>query len=144
MAEDAVNATIKSGKLNPTNRSLTSNLGLVGGDGWVPTFFTVLAQEYVRMKVAHSGKIVPGIMDTAVAKHLSHSYGTMAERVAVIAQVFFLSKVHVLHQSLSCCQLHNSKMFVLHTSHGQGLKKRKRASRRFFSWYVRRKPRKNS
>ncbi|KAK1416614.1 hypothetical protein QVD17_32405 [Tagetes erecta] len=86
MAEDAVDAAIKSGKLNPTNRSLTSNLRLVGGDGWDPAYFTVLAQEYVRMKVSHTGKVVPGVMDTAAAKHLSHSYGTMAEKVAAIAQ----------------------------------------------------------
>ncbi|KAJ9553584.1 hypothetical protein OSB04_017629 [Centaurea solstitialis] len=92
MAEDAVNAAIKSGKLNPTNRCLTSDLRLVGGDGWEPSFFTVLAQEYVRMKVGHNGKIVPGIMDTAAAKHLSHSYGTMAERVAAIAQDEHLGK----------------------------------------------------
>ncbi|GKG29715.1 hypothetical protein Tco_0419613, partial [Tanacetum coccineum] len=38
MAEDAVNAAIKSGKLNPANSSLTSNLRLVGGDGWDPAF----------------------------------------------------------------------------------------------------------
>lgn len=87
MAEDAVDAAIKSGNLNPKNTSLTSNIRLVGGEGWDPAFFTVLAQEYVRMKVAHNGKIVPGVMDTAAAKHLSHSYGTMAEKVASIAQV---------------------------------------------------------
>ncbi|XP_076952294.1 glycerol-3-phosphate dehydrogenase SDP6, mitochondrial-like [Bidens hawaiensis] len=86
MAEDAVDAAIKSGKLNPKNKCLTSNISLVGGDGWDPAYFTVLAQEYVRMKVSHTGKIVPGIMDTAVAKHLSHSYGTKAEKVAAIAQ----------------------------------------------------------
>ncbi|KAL8257751.1 hypothetical protein R6Q59_029792 [Mikania micrantha] len=86
MAEDAVDAAIKSGKLNPTNKCLTPNICLVGGDGWDPAYFTVLAQEYVRMKVSHTGKIVPGVMDTAAAKHLSHSYGTMAEKVAAIAQ----------------------------------------------------------
>lgn len=88
MAEDAVNAAIKSGKLNPANSSLTSNVCLVGGDGWDPAFFTVLAQEYTRMKVSHTGKVVPGVMDTAAAKHLSHSYGTKGENVAAIAQVF--------------------------------------------------------
>lgn len=98
MAEDAVDAAIKSGKLNPTNSSLTFNIRLVGGDGWDPAFFTVLAQEYVRMKVSHSGKIVPGVMDTAAAKHLSHSYGTLGEKVAFIAQVCFPF----------CCQLHIS------------------------------------
>ena len=38
------------------------------------------------MKKTHSGKIVPGTMDTAVAKHLAHAYGYMVERVAFIAQ----------------------------------------------------------
>lgn len=92
MAEDAVNAAIKSGKLNPANSSLTSNVRLVGGDGWDPAFFTVLAQEYVRMKVSHTGKVVPGVMDTAAAKHLSHSYGTKGENVAAIAQKENLGK----------------------------------------------------
>ncbi|KAJ4720731.1 Glycerol-3-phosphate dehydrogenase [Melia azedarach] len=86
MAEDAVNAAIKSGKLSPSNGCLTHNLRLVGGDGWEPSSFTVLAQQYVRMKRTYGGKVVPGVMDTAVAKHLSHAYGTLAEQVATIAQ----------------------------------------------------------
>ncbi|GMI78791.1 SUGAR-DEPENDENT 6 [Hibiscus trionum] len=86
MAEDAVNAAIKSGKLSPSNKCITSNLHLIGGDGWEPSLFTVLAQQYVRMKKSYGGKVVPGVMDTAVAKHLSHAYGTLAERVATIAQ----------------------------------------------------------
>ncbi|CAH1443798.1 unnamed protein product [Lactuca virosa] len=86
MAEDAVDAAIKSGKLNPLNKCLTSNLCLVGGDGWDPAFFTVIAQEYVRMKNTQNGTLVRGVMDTAAAKHLSHSYGTMSQRVASIAQ----------------------------------------------------------
>ncbi|KAL5800320.1 hypothetical protein ACOSQ4_033204 [Xanthoceras sorbifolium] len=86
MAEDAVNAAIKSGKLSPTNECITQNVRLIGGDGWEPSSFTVLAQQYVRMKRTYGGKVVPGIMDTAVAKHLSHAYGTLAERVAAIAQ----------------------------------------------------------
>lgn len=88
MAEDAVDAAIKSGKLNPPSKCLTHNLRLIGGDGWEPASFTELAQQYVRMKVSHTGKIVPGEMDTAAAKHLSHAYGTLAHRVAKIAQVF--------------------------------------------------------
>ncbi|KAK9070256.1 hypothetical protein SSX86_010656 [Deinandra increscens subsp. villosa] len=86
MAEDAVDAAIISGKLNPVNNSLTSKLCLVGGDGWDPVLFTVLAQEYVRMKKTQNGVAVAGDMDTAAARHLSHSYGTMAERVASISQ----------------------------------------------------------
>lgn len=87
MAEDAVDAAIKSGKLSPNYTCSTHNLRLIGGDGWDPASFTVLAQQYVRMKKTYSGKVVPGVMDTAAAKHLSRAYGTMAERVAAIAQV---------------------------------------------------------
>ncbi|KAL6980314.1 Glycerol-3-phosphate dehydrogenase sdp6, mitochondrial [Sarracenia purpurea var. burkii] len=86
MAEDAVDAAIKSGKLSPTNKCLTYSLRLMGGDGWDPASFTVLAQQYVRMKKSYSGKVVPGVMDTAAAKHLSRAYGTLADRVAAIAQ----------------------------------------------------------
>lgn len=92
MAEDAVNAAIKSGKLSPTSKCITQYLRIIGGDGWDPSSFTVLAQQYVRMKKNFSGKVVPGVMDTAVAKHLSHAYGTMAERVAAIAQNELLGK----------------------------------------------------
>lgn len=92
MAEDAVNAAIKSGKLSPTSNSLTHNLRLVGGDGWDPASFTVLAQQYVRMKKTYGDKVVPGAMDTAIAKHLSHAYGGLAERVAAIAQNEHLGK----------------------------------------------------
>ncbi|XP_031381550.1 glycerol-3-phosphate dehydrogenase SDP6, mitochondrial [Punica granatum] len=86
MAEDAVDAAIRSGKLKPTTECLTNNLRLAGGEGWDPAHFTVLAQQYVRMKRSYGGKVVPGAMDTATAKHLSHAYGTRADRVAAIAQ----------------------------------------------------------
>ncbi|XP_045827785.1 glycerol-3-phosphate dehydrogenase SDP6, mitochondrial-like [Trifolium pratense] len=86
MAEDAVNAAIKSGKLTPAYGCMTNNLSIVGGEGWDPSSFTVLAQQYKRMKSTHSGKVVPGVMDSAAARHLSHAYGTLAERVAAIAQ----------------------------------------------------------
>ncbi|CAO2817561.1 unnamed protein product [Amaranthus hypochondriacus] len=86
MAEDAVDAAIKSGKLQPTNECMTHNLTLTGGYGWDPSMFTVISQQYVRMKKTRDGKVVPGLMDTAVAKHLSQAYGSLAERVASIAQ----------------------------------------------------------
>ncbi|XP_027366286.1 glycerol-3-phosphate dehydrogenase SDP6, mitochondrial-like isoform X2 [Abrus precatorius] len=86
MAEDAVNTAIKSGKLNPTNGCITNKLRIVGGEEWDPASFTVLTQQYVRMKVTYKGKVVPGIMDSSTAKHLSHAYGTLAQRVAAIAQ----------------------------------------------------------
>ncbi|CAI9091155.1 OLC1v1026102C2 [Oldenlandia corymbosa var. corymbosa] len=86
MAEDALDAAIKSGKLNPTNKCLTYNIQLMGAEGWEPASFTVLAQQYVRMKRTYTGKVVPGVMDTNAAKHLSHAYGTRAVHVAGIAQ----------------------------------------------------------
>jgi len=87
MAEDAVDAAVRSGKLKPTNGCVTNHLQIVGGNGWDPASFTVLAQQYVRMKKSHGGKVIPVVMDSSVSKHLSHAYGTMAERVATIAQV---------------------------------------------------------
>lgn len=86
MAEDAVDAAIKSGKLDPSNGCLTDHLQIVGGYGWNPASFTVLAQQYIRMKKTHGGKVIPELMDSTVSKHLSHAYGTLAERVAMIAQ----------------------------------------------------------
>lgn len=85
MAEYAVDAAIKSGKLK-ANECVTHNLILTGGYGWDPANFTVIAQQYVRMKKTSDGRVVPGVMDTAVAKHLSQAYGTLAERVASICQ----------------------------------------------------------
>ncbi|XP_022990271.1 glycerol-3-phosphate dehydrogenase SDP6, mitochondrial-like isoform X2 [Cucurbita maxima] len=92
MAEDAVSAAIKSGKLKPTNECVTDKLRLVGGDGWEPAYFTALAQQYLRMKKTLGGKVVPGVMDTAAARHLSQAYGVLAERVAAIAQNESLGK----------------------------------------------------
>ncbi|XP_074296083.1 glycerol-3-phosphate dehydrogenase SDP6, mitochondrial-like [Silene latifolia] len=86
MAEDAVDVAIKSGALSPANKCMTDNLILSGGYGWDPAYFTIIAQQYVRMKKTYGGEVVPGIMDTSVAKHLSQAYGTLGERVASIAQ----------------------------------------------------------
>ncbi|CAM6015912.1 unnamed protein product [Sphagnum balticum] len=66
MAEDAVNVAIKSGSLQPTNGCITRR--------------------------AYGGKIVPGPMDTAAAKHLVRTYGGLAPRVALIAQMEGLGK----------------------------------------------------
>ena len=87
MAEDAVDLAIKSGNLSSASKCVTYNLQLIGADGWDPASFTILAQQYKRMKTSYGGKVVPGAMDTAAAKHLSHAYGIFAERVAAIAQV---------------------------------------------------------
>ncbi|KAJ3679895.1 hypothetical protein LUZ60_016173 [Juncus effusus] len=85
MAEDAVNAAIKSGSLKPANGCVTDHLQIIGAYGWDPAAFTVLAQNYVRMKQT-KGKVIPGFMDSQVSKHLSHAYGSLAEQVASIAQ----------------------------------------------------------
>ncbi|GJN12147.1 hypothetical protein PR202_ga30402 [Eleusine coracana subsp. coracana] len=86
MAEDAVNAAVRSGNLKPDNGCVTDNLHIIGGYGWDPASFTVLAQNYRRMKRTYGGKVIPGVMDSAVSKHLSHAYGTLAAKVATIAQ----------------------------------------------------------
>ncbi|CAL5439256.1 unnamed protein product [Camellia sinensis] len=44
------------------------------------------SRQYSRETKSYSGKVVPGVMNIATAKHLSHAYGTLAERVAAIAQ----------------------------------------------------------
>lgn len=92
MAEDAVNAAIKSGSLQPGQVCLTHELPLMGAYGWDPAAFTVLSQTYLRMKRSYGGKIVPGAMDSAAAKHLVDSYGGLAPRVAQIAQEEGLGK----------------------------------------------------
>ncbi|KAG2241435.1 hypothetical protein Bca52824_096582 [Brassica carinata] len=81
MAEDAVDAAIKSGKLKPSNDCVTQKLQIVGSYGWDPSSFAALAQQYVRMKKTYGGKV-----------HLSHAYGSMADRVATIAQEEGLGK----------------------------------------------------
>jgi len=86
MAEDVVDVAIKSAKLNPSNGCITDHLGIVGSYGWEPSSFAGLSQHYTRMKKSYNGKVVPGVMDTIVSKHLVHAYGTLAQRVAVIAQ----------------------------------------------------------
>jgi glycerol-3-phosphate dehydrogenase len=86
MAEDAVDAAIKAGKLKPANGCVTDQVRIIGAYGWDPASFTALAQNYIRMKQT-KGKVIPGAMDTAVSKHLSHAYGSVAEHVAAIAQV---------------------------------------------------------
>lgn len=92
MAEDAVSEAVKLGNLTTANACVTKDLVLVGGDDWDPALFTVLSQQYIRMKKSYGGKIVPGAMDTPVAKHLAHSYGGLCQRVATIAQEEGLGK----------------------------------------------------
>jgi glycerol-3-phosphate dehydrogenase len=105
MAEDAVNAAIRSGNLKPANGCVTDHLHIVGGYGWDPASFTVLAQNYKRMKKTYGGKVIPGAMDSAVSKHLSHAYGTLAERVAAIAQVCDPSTMSLYICKLCCSKI---------------------------------------
>ena len=58
MAEDAVNAAITYGGLSPSNSCVTKELRLIGGEEWDPALFTVLSQNYVRMKKSYGGKIM--------------------------------------------------------------------------------------
>lgn len=123
MAEDAVNAAVKSGKLTPASGCVTNKLCIVGGEGWEPSSFTVLAQQYKRMKTSHNGKVVPGVMDSAAAKHLSHAYGTMAERVAAIAQVclycciFHIVNFNELQTHTNACTICDLKLLCSHSSY---------------------------
>lgn len=87
MAEDAVDAAIKHGDLNPLRPCATADLAIVGAEGWKPSAFVELAQSVVRRKQTREGKVVPGALDTSIAKHLSCAYGSMATQVASIAQV---------------------------------------------------------
>ncbi|KAI3913817.1 hypothetical protein MKW92_025424 [Papaver armeniacum] len=92
MAEDAVNAAIKHGELNPLRRCVTADLAIVGAEGWKPSAFVEMAQSYVRRKQTRDGKVVPGALGTSIAKHLSCAYGSMATHVASIAQEEDLGK----------------------------------------------------
>ena len=64
MAQDAINAAVKTAKLGSAKRCYTGNLCLVGGQGFTGALFTEVAQTYV---VPHR----PGAIDTRVAKHLA-------------------------------------------------------------------------
>ncbi|XP_077223527.1 glycerol-3-phosphate dehydrogenase SDP6, mitochondrial-like [Tasmannia lanceolata] len=86
MAEDAVDAAINHGKLEPLNDCVTAHLPVTGAYGWLPSSFAILAHSFVRTKKTLDGRLVPQTLDADIAKHLSHSYGSMAERVAAIAQ----------------------------------------------------------
>ncbi|GJN36864.1 hypothetical protein PR202_gb25763 [Eleusine coracana subsp. coracana] len=50
MAEDAVNAAVRSGNLKPDNGCVTDNLHIIGGYGWDPASFT---NEGLGKRLAH-------------------------------------------------------------------------------------------
>ena len=60
-------------------KCVTEALPVVGAPGWGESTFTEVAQGYL---VPHR----PGAIDTKVAQHLSHSYGTRAFEITRIAE----------------------------------------------------------
>jgi len=61
---------------------------VIGAQNWDKAFFTVISQDYMRMKISQASSKEKGLVriSTDVAEHLSHAYGTRATRVAQIAQ----------------------------------------------------------
>ncbi|XP_065052517.1 glycerol-3-phosphate dehydrogenase, mitochondrial-like [Rhopilema esculentum] len=70
MASDAVDAAIKASNLSAGD-SKTTGLVLEGGEGWSPTYFIRLVQDFG--------------LEPEVAKHLARSYGNKAPQVAKLA-----------------------------------------------------------
>jgi glycerol-3-phosphate dehydrogenase len=68
MAEETVDAAIKSSKLEPKSGCNTKGLFLEGGHNWSPTYFIRLVQDYG--------------LETEVAIHLANTYGDQADKVA--------------------------------------------------------------
>jgi glycerol-3-phosphate dehydrogenase len=64
MAQDAVDAAVRTGLTPLALPCATAGLRLVGGAGYTSALFTEVAQSYV---VPHR----PGAIDTRVAKHLA-------------------------------------------------------------------------
>ncbi|CAF1016245.1 unnamed protein product [Didymodactylos carnosus] len=71
MAEETVNAAVRSADLKPKNGCVTKGLMLTGGEKWTPTSYIRLVQDY-------------GI-DTEVAIHLSNTYGDEAPKVCELS-----------------------------------------------------------
>ncbi|KAK9131750.1 hypothetical protein Scep_011278 [Stephania cephalantha] len=86
MAEDVIDAAVKHGKLSPSHGSSTANLPITGAYGWEPSLFVKLAQSYARKKTTKDGRVETVAIDATMAKHLSTAYGSMAYKVASIAQ----------------------------------------------------------
>ena len=85
MAEDGVDAAIRTGQL-AASPCVTEYLRLTGSEDFTPALSSQLTQQFVRMKNTNH-RLVPGSLDSAVAKHLAGAYGGRAELVARIAQV---------------------------------------------------------
>eukprot|EP00301_Raphidiophrys_heterophryoidea_P002292 c11070_g1_i1.p1 GENE.c11070_g1_i1~~c11070_g1_i1.p1 ORF type:complete len:461 (+),score=138.95 c11070_g1_i1:590-1972(+) len=81
IAQDTIDHVVKTGVFPHATPCVTDGFTLVGGNDWDEAFFTELIQNFKRVKA--SKHIVP--MNTDIAKHLSHSYGTCAKEVAQLA-----------------------------------------------------------
>jgi len=88
MAQDAVDKAIVVGGFKDVKKCRTHRYPLVGGQNWDQAFFTVIAQDYMRMKTSKRSSNQKGLVriSTDMAQHLSRSYGNRARRVAQIAQ----------------------------------------------------------
>ncbi|XP_057303376.1 glycerol-3-phosphate dehydrogenase, mitochondrial-like [Hydractinia symbiolongicarpus] len=71
MAQDTVDTAVKACNLNPSGESATDGALLEGAEGWTPTYYLRLVQDYG--------------FDPEVAIHLSHAYGVNAPQVARVA-----------------------------------------------------------
>eukprot|EP01121_Diplochlamys_sp_Union-15-3_P003823 TRINITY_DN1375_c0_g4_i2.p1 TRINITY_DN1375_c0_g4~~TRINITY_DN1375_c0_g4_i2.p1 ORF type:complete len:304 (+),score=37.20 TRINITY_DN1375_c0_g4_i2:60-971(+) len=85
MAKDTVDMAIKLGKLKPKNDCITANIRLIGSNGYTPSLFCELAQNYYRLKHQRHFYNKANISQD-IAQHLSHAYGVRAFLVCEIAQ----------------------------------------------------------
>ncbi|CAG9854732.1 unnamed protein product [Phyllotreta striolata] len=74
MASETIDAAVKSANLKPfVNRSQTDKLKLIGAQGWTPTMYIRLVQDFG--------------LECEVAQHLAKSYGDKAFAVAKMASL---------------------------------------------------------
>ncbi|XP_066911549.1 glycerol-3-phosphate dehydrogenase, mitochondrial-like [Clytia hemisphaerica] len=73
MAQDVVDVAVKSSGMSDTKPCVTDGKLLEGADGWTPTYFIRLVQQF---------GITP-----EVAEHLAHSYGVKASQVVELSSM---------------------------------------------------------
>jgi len=86
IAQDTIDHLVKSGQLPHAGPCITDGFSLVGSNNWDEAFFTTLTQNFTRTKYTRMGwskTVTP--MNTDIATHLSHSYGTRATMVGELA-----------------------------------------------------------
>lgn len=78
MAQDTVDTVVKVGELKHAKKCQTQRFALVGGENWDKSFFTIIAQDYMRMKTSKRSANQKGLVriSSDIAQHLSRSYGT--------------------------------------------------------------------